>query len=555
MPFIFKHILNLFCLVHLEDGQFLGVVDASDEKALFLEAHDHVVKVLVEQVGQDILLEVHVELACLLEVQVEFRDDDRHEAVAEELAVVVLRDLGEVLGARLELLALEGGEDLFEVRVYRLDRNGHRDRHRSRSNHDSLRVIVEVDVARLDELEAVEEEVDALGVVVANLPIEAILAHVNTLLFVVLVDRRENRLVVVVDDGVSALLNVLGDVDLVHATRHAGERLFDPARVVADAGKSLDQLLVEPVRLTLEVAEVQVARTTEQQELALVGRVEDLEARRLSHLVADRAQRVAERSAAGLEASHDLLEVVEVGHERRRDVVGAERHVDQTAVVEGANVVDKRPLEDLEVDLGVLEDELVRVANVELLGERRRREAARLAVDATEALVEELPNRLLANPVVVVGVQGAIGSKAPVVAVEVRTDQRAAEVLVRGDAPLKRRLASLGQLVRLGVAEAEERVVVLAEDGANGLFDGRAELERLVGVDRVVRGGNDHVGPLIVEDTATLAGEVVAYRLEALGLERAEVGGDVRHVLSGCSMVFERWNCIIGSRLSVSIFY
>jgi hypothetical protein len=140
---------------------------------------------------------------------------------------------------------------------------------------------------------------------------------------------------------------------------------------VADARKGLEQLLVEAVRFTLEVAEVEVAGATEQRELTLVVRVENLEARRLGHFVAGRAQRVAERTVASLEAFHDIFEAVEVGHEGRRDVVGAEWHVDEPAVVEGANVVDERPLEDLEVNLGVLEDELVGVADVELVGERR----------------------------------------------------------------------------------------------------------------------------------------------------------------------------------------
>ncbi len=446
---------------------------------------------------------------------------------------MVLRDTGEVLGARLDLLALERLEDLVEGRVYLL--NGNRDCHRDGCGPTLRRVLVEVDVASVDELEAVEEEVDALGVVVANLAVDAILADANASPLVVLVDRREDRLVVVVDDCVGALLYVLVDVDMVDATGHVAERLLDPARVVADAGKSREQLLVGSVRLTFEVAEVQVARATEQRKLTLVFRVENLEARGLSNLVASRTQRVAERTVASLEAGHDLLEAVEVGHEGRRDVVGAERNVDKPAVVEGADVVDERPLEDLEVDLGILENKLVRVADVELVGERRRSEVARLAVDAAEAVVEDLANGPGADPVVLVGIEGAIGGEAPVVAVEVRADQRAAEVLVRSDAPFfvigedKWALASLGQLVRLGVAEAEERVVVLAEDGTDGFLDGGAELERLVSIDRVVRGGDDHVGPLVVEHAAALAGEVVAYRLEALGRERAEVGGDVRH--------------------------
>ena len=450
---------------------------------------------------------------------------------------MVLRDVGEVLLARLDLLPFEGGEDLFEILVYLLhgnwygdgdgdgDRNGgrYRDRDRNGDRHrggDNCRLLAEVDIAGVDELEAIEEEVDALGVVAANLAVDAIFADANSSALVVLVESRENGLVVVVDDGVGALLDVLLYVHLVDATRNAAERLLDPARVVANAGELLEQLLVGAVRLALEVAEVQVAGAAEQRELALVGRVENLEARRLGDLVASRAERVAERVFAALDTSHDLLEGVVVGHEGRRDVVGTSGHVDEPAVVEGADVVDERPLEDLEVDLGMLEDELVRVADVELVGERRRGEGARLAVDAAEALVEELPNGLGADPVVVVGIEGAVGGEAPVVAVEVRADQRAAEVLVRGDASVDRALASLGQLVRL---------VVLAEDGPDGFLDGGAELGRLVGVDRVVRGGDDHVGPLVVEHAAALAGEVVAYRLEALERERAQVGNDVRH--------------------------
>ncbi len=271
--------------------------------------------------------------------------------------------------------------------------------------------------------------------------------------------------------------------------------------------------------------------------------MEDLEPRRLRDLVAGGAERVSERFAVGLEVSHDLLEAVEVGHERGRDVVGPRGGVYEPAVVEGPDVVDERPLKHLEVELRVLKDELVCVAGAELVGKRRRREATLLAVDAAEALVEELPDGLLADPVAVVGIQGAVGGDAPVVAVEVCADECTTEVLVRGDAPLDGAGASLGQLVRLGVAEAEEHVVMLAEDGPDGFFDGGAELEGLVCVDRVVGGGNDHVGPLVVQHAAVLGGEVVAYSLEARGPERADVGGDVRHGRERFESV-RRWGCV-----------
>ncbi len=546
-------VVNLPLLaVHLGDGHLLEVMDARDEEGLFFDAADHVLEVLVQEVGQDIFLEVLVKIARLLDVDGQFRDDNGHEAVTEELAVVILRDGGEVLRGRLGLLAVKGGNDLFELGVlgdllFSEHRHGRRNWNRHGSND---RLLAEVHIARLDVLEGVEEEVDALGVVVANLAIDAVLADANAGPFVVVVDGCENGQVVVVDSGFRALLDVVLDIDAVYGPSHVAEGLLDPARVVADAGECLEQLLVGPLRLTLEVAEVEVAGPAEQRELTLVVRVENLEARRLGNLVAGGTERVSERAAVRLEASHDLLEAVEVGHERRRDVVGAEGRVDQPAVVEGPDVVDEGPLKHLEVELRVLEDELVGVAGDELVGERRRREATLLAVDAAEALVEELPDGLLADPVVVVGVQGSVGGEAPVVAVEVCADEGTTEVLVRGDAPFfvigedKWAGASLGQLVRLGVAEAEEHVVMLAEDGPDGFFDGGAELGRFVGVHRVVRGGDDHVGPLVLENAAALAGEVVAYSLEARSRERADVGGDVRHGRERFESV-RRWICTL----------
>ncbi len=202
-------------------------MDARDEDGLFFYAADHVIEVLVQEVRQDILLEVLVKIARLLDVYGEFRDDDGHEAVAKELAVVVLRDGGEVLGGRLSLLAVEGGEDLVEFQVFFGDHRywcWDRGKHRDWNGHGSDdRLFAEVHVAGLDKLEAVEEEVDALGVVVANLAIEAVLADANTSALVVAVNSREDRLVVVVDDGVRVLPDVLGDVNLVDATCYCAE--------------------------------------------------------------------------------------------------------------------------------------------------------------------------------------------------------------------------------------------------------------------------------------------------------------------------------------------
>ena len=391
-----------------------------------------------------------------------------------------------------------------------------------------LLLLVNGHIVGLDKLEAVEEKVDALGVVSANLAVHAILGDANTGPLVVLVERREDRLEVVVDEDVELLLDVLLDVDLVHRLRDRAQGLLDPARVVAKAGKGREELLVAALRLGLEVAEVHVASAAEQRQLALVVRVDDLVAGHLLGAILGQAEGKAED--VFLEhRRHDLLVAGELAHERRRDVVGRGFDIDVVLVVEGPNVVDKGAIEHLKVELGVLEDELVGVAGVEHLGQGRHCEGCRRAVDLAQALVEELADGLAADPVVVVGVDGAVGSEPPVVAVEVRANQRTAKVLGGDDFAIEVHLVTNGDLVGLGVAEAEERVVALAKDGTNGLLNGGAKLEGLVGVDGVVAGGDNDVRPVVVEHTAVLGGEVVADVLEVGEGQGVDVVDDVRH--------------------------
>lgn len=280
--------------------------------------------------------------------------------------------------------------------------------------------------------------------------------------------------------------------------------------------------------------------------------MDNLEAGRLGVLVAGRDKYVAKCAVLGFEVAHNFLEVVEVCHERWVDP-SFTMDVDVATVVEGTDVGDERAVEDLEVDFGVLEDELVRAVDIELVGERGVGEVALLVVDAANALVEELPNRLLADPIVVVGIDGTVCGETPVVTVEISTNESATEVLVRCDAALDRAHTSLGQFVGLGVAEAEEGVVMLAKDCADGFFDGGTELGRFLGEDGVVRRRNDHVGPLVVKHTAVLVGKVVTYNLEALNRERADVGGNAGHCVESGSNGNRKRGSTLGLFLIVSI--
>jgi hypothetical protein len=519
-------LLSIFIGLYLSlegvgDDDVLEVVDLGDEEGTVFEAHCDIGQVLSHELDEDVLVEAAVELARLLDIQVEFGDDDGHKTLTEDVAVVVHRNLGQVVEAQDVLLVGDVClESFLELNVLVRELFG--------DGLVLLFLLVDSHIVGLDKLEAVEEEVDTLGVVVANLAIHAILANANSGPLVVLVECREDRLVIVVDEDVGLFLDVLLDVDLVHRMRDGAQGLFDPARVVTEAGEGSEELLVAALHLTLEVAEVHVASATEQGELALVVGVEDLEPRHLLDTILGQAEGKAE--GVVLEhRRHDLLVAGELAHKRRRDVVGRGFHIDVAAVVEGPNVVDEGPIEDLEVDFGVLEDKLVGVAGVEHLSQWRHCEGRRRAVDLAEALVEELADRLVADPVVVVGVDGPVGREPPVVAVEVRTNQRTTQVLGGDDVALEIALIGSRELVGLGVAEAEEGVVVLAEDGTNGLLNGGTELEGLVGVDGVVTGGNDDVRPVVVEHTAVLGDEVVADVLEAGEGQGADVVDDVRH--------------------------
>ena len=268
----------------------------------------------------------------------------------------------------------------------------------------------------------------------------------------------------------------------------------------------------------------------------MVG-LDDLEARRLRVGVALSTQRKA-GAARAVEVLAKVAEVVEDTRQRTRQTICVGLlHVAEPLVVEGADVVDVGTRDHLEMDLGVLEDELVGVILVQLAGERAVGEDGVHVVDLEEALVEEVADGALADPVVVVGVDGAVRREAPVVAVEVGADQGAREVLGRGNRALDWALVGRGEFLCLGETEALERVSALDENGTYRVGHGSAEVGRL-GLGDHVR-SNDHVAAAMVElkHTAVFADEVVLHVGEGGKGQGLDVGGEKRHF----KLVFENW--------------
>ncbi len=225
----------------------------------------------------------------------------------------------------------------------------------------------------------------------------------------------------------------------------------------------------------------------------------------------------------------ERLEVREDSLERSHDLVSRRGHVDVVLVVVGADMVDVRLRRELEVNLGVLEDELVGVVRVQRGGEWRDGEVGALFVDPAEALVEEVADGLLANPVVAVGVESTVRGEAPETAVVEGADERATEVLGSDDRALDRAGVADLDLLGLGESEAEKGVSGLVENGTYRVVEGGAKLGRLGLADGEVPGWHDHVVLKPVQHTAVLGGEVDPDILEGLRRERGDVASEKRH--------------------------
>ena len=398
---------------------FLELGDPLGDVAVVLEAIRLVRRAHVEELGEDQLANLLWVADAELVVNGDLADDGLEALLAEGLGELVFRsvhDVVQAVDAVHLVLVVDGVGDLVELFLRR---------------HD-LRLcllVLEGDIAGANVVQAVEKEVDALRVIAVQECEHRLRRNANTGALVVDVKSVDDRAQIVVDLDVVVPADVLGGVEHVRLVGDLVEEAFDGCGVVAHAGKVAHEVPIEAFRFTLEVAEVEVARAPEQLHLVGVVGLDDLEARGLRASIALSTQRKA-GAARAVEVLAELAHVVEHTRQRARQTVGVGLlHVAEPLVVEGADVVDVGPLNHLEMDLGVLEHELVGVILVQLAGERAVGEDGVHVVDLEEALVEELADGALADPVVVVGVDGTVRRETPVVPVEVGTDKGAREVL------------------------------------------------------------------------------------------------------------------------------
>jgi hypothetical protein len=277
--------------------------------------------------------------------------------------------------------------------------------------------------------------------------------------------------------------------------------------------------LVEVLRVSEKLLVVAGARSAIGEDVAL-------------RLVVDILGRIDEHLSA-VEVATEGVTVAELGNALEEVALGLGQAVDGSANVllvdqrVGADVVDAGASDALvEMNFGVREHELVAVAGLEMVDERAHPEGSLLAVDATEALVEEATDGARANPVGLVGIEATVGRHAPLVRVlvVVDADEGSLDELLDVDGAVAGTHADVG----LGVSTTDDRVVALVENGTLVLQENHVELlvERLELLDVV---GNEHVEVLILDDADVLGGEVVLDSLE-VGREIAvDVGGDGLH--------------------------
>ncbi len=512
-----------------------------DQHGLVLDAHHDVLEVHLGETIEDLFGEVSGDGDTCIPGHLQLAEDDGHEVVTKEPRVLVRVESHDILvrgqlllrhidtHVHLEYLLLGRRLDFDELGVSarrqrrkRVDldfvlgligtcgeRNGW-NKSRGSCDYRSRRISHgEAHIARVDEAQTIEDEVQALRVFGEQLLHNSVDRHTNTLLLVVLVSSRNDGAQVEVDRSRVVLLHVLLDVEIGRLLGGLEHRLLDPARELANARECLDELALVALRLGFHVAEVEVARATHQ----LLGTSEllrdDLEARQLRLPVDLGAKGEAEEVGThDLELlDHRLVRVEPVNLWLRQTVGALIVEVHLSSVVEGAGMVEHRTFEHLEVHLGCLEHKLVGVTGVELLHQRRGRERRRLAVNLAEHVVEEGADGLGAHPEVLVGVERAVRRESPGTLVAKGVNHRPTEVLSRADSALD--LGSGVLLVGLGEAEADHAVVGLRENGAHGVLHCSSKLSGLVGENGEIGWRYDHVGLLVLHHTAL-------FRLEQL---------------------------------------
>ena len=358
----------------------------------------------------------------------------------------------------------------------------------------------------------------------------------------------DNRAEVVVDVEVVDLPDVLGDVDGVRLVSNFVKKPLNGRCVITHSREVEHEFFVNTLGLALKVAKVEVASPTQQHHLVGMARFDNLVARCLRANVAFGTQR--KTSTVGLvEVLKELVEVGKTTRQRTRQTVSVGLlYVLKTLVVKSPNMVDVGARNHLEMDLGVLEHKLVGVVRVQLAGERAVGEDGIHPIDLEQALIEKVSDGALADPVVVIGINGAIRRQAPIVTVEVGADHGAREILGGDNRAVKRGDGPRRDFHSLGEAEALELVRALSEDGTDSVSHSLAEIRRLRLVDRV--GRDDHKAGTKLEDTAVLAEEVGLDISEDLGRERGDVGGEERH----SNQCLKTWKCL-GIYSSRSIFH
>ncbi len=310
-----------------------------------------------------------------------------------------------------------------------------------------------LDISRANVAEQVEGSVDHLGRAVVEEDADCLL----------LAPVPEVRFREVIANFVEGTASSTGDNlrgDVANTLVHHLLNLTEDGVLVPSPPEIL--LLVVPVKL--EPTEVEVGSVTPNL-LCLDDAVggEDL----ATELRVGSGGGVDEELLSGVDVRlHELIVAREEQTARLREPVHAGPDVLVVDERVGADVEDAGASDALvEMNLGMNQHELVAVLGGEELSQRAHPERGLLAVDAAEALVEEATDGALADPVGLVGVEGAVGRHAPLVRVLVVVDANecAVDVLLRVDGALD---TTREVHVVLGEAAADDRIVALVENGS-----------------------------------------------------------------------------------------
>lgn len=333
---------------------------------------------------EDLLWHIDEDGLVRLPGETDFGIDDGHKLAMSQVHSFFERNVGENVRVRLvPQIVLDGllqfGDFLL---VERLDHNLFREsrelfllvggsRGSSRGSSDRSRGVRfrETNIIGLDESETVEDEVHSLRVLSHELLHHGVDTDLDVILLVFLVSSSQDRTQVEVDLGGVVLLDVLLEVETSDIFGDGENRLVDPAGIVANAGERSDEIDVDSLGLRLEIAQVQVAGATDELLFLHEALGQQLVAVVLSVVVGLRSEGVAELVRAHLlnSSSHFRVGVEENDARLRQTMSTFIVEIDVLSVVEGSDVEQHRALSHLEMNFGVLKNELVAVVAVQQL--------------------------------------------------------------------------------------------------------------------------------------------------------------------------------------------